>query len=63
MRTKDILIFANCGNGIDDPIGNAEDLLQVEISDDDNGGVLYLNIKEFFCLSNPNRIIIRLENN
>lgn len=63
MQTKDLLIFANCVHGIDDPIGNAEDLLQVEISDENNGGVLYINIKEFFFLSNPDRIIIRLENN
>ena len=58
MLTKDFLIFANCAHGIDAPIGNSEDIIQVELP---NGE--YKDIKEFFCLSNPNRIIIRLENN
>lgn len=40
-----------------------EDEVQVEIVNEDDGGFDYINIKEIFYLSNPSRIIIRLENN
>lgn len=60
---KAVELLSRLLNQGDSKFDQYEEEVQVEIVNEDDGGFDYINIKEIFYLSNPDRIIIRLENN